>query len=797
MRGALQVVAVAVLFLWSAVAVAQTEALPVDDPVYPFWADVARDAEATIDNASGATVDDLVALRARLVNFRNEFSNLREANAERIANLESQIAALGPVPEDVAEPEEIVEQRADLRAQLETLLAPVRVADVAFRRADGLIGEIDTELRERQARRLLSLGPSLLDVRIWPDVYKDVARSLRDILVLPDPVTRARNRATFANRLPLILLLTAVSLTLIIKGRSWANEAVNYMRRFGGSGSGVWSFLASLLRIFVPLLGVYLFTYAARLAEVLNPKVEIIVGVLPVYGLILLGFYWLGERLFSRNNDEALLPYPAGKRRLARFYILLFSLLFIASSVVEIVFSLDVAAAETAAVLAFPAVALTSVVLFFMGRLLRSKMPSPDCPEGEAQQKTGVMRAIRIMGAFMIAVSVVAPAMAAIGYAEAGNALLYPTLLSALLLGLVMVLQRFISDVYGLVTGQGLAARDGLFAVLAGFVLILAVLPILALVWGARVTDLTELWTQFMQGFDIAGAKISPSNFMIFAIVFAIGYGVTRLLQTTLRYNVLPKTRLDIGGQNALVSGTGYVGVMLAGLIAVTIAGLDLSGFALVAGALSVGIGFGLQTIVSNFVSGIILLVERPISEGDWIEVGGQMGYVKGISVRSTRIETFDRTDVIVPNSDLISGTVTNYTRGNTIGRLIVKVGVAYGTDTKKVDKILNDIAKDHPMIVSNPPPAVLFMGFGADSLDFEIRAILRDVNWVLNVQNDINHAIAARFTEEGVEIPFAQRDIWLRNPEALRGQTDTAAAADESPAPDDLGGLQGERSDP
>ena len=753
--------------IWSSVGIAQSS-MGGATPNYEKWAVTAGMVEKTL--ASGQSTEVfLTKLREQLALRRAEFMTAQNVDDARLFNLKTQLEALGPMPEDGVELSNISSRRAALNSQFESLNAPRIRAKEAFERADGLIREIDGSLSARQTANLLTLGPSPLDLRIWPGAMAQVSERLQALFKsVPIAWSTPVVQNILRNQTPLIISLLVLAGFLITQGRRWMeNAAFKFRRPESRYTIEFVSYLRSLGQVSIVLLSLYFVAWAWDISRLHNNNLAVILEHLLWFLVPFFGSQWLASHLFSVDKrSESLVSVKSALRSQARLITQLLGFVLSVQFFMKLLQNSGEFDDGTIAVYTFILVSVASIGAFRLGQILWTK--SADLAEDKIGAKVPRSLVVRI-GQILIMISFVALILAAVGYSDAASQLLYPSLLTiGALAGLFLTFEA-VRNLCAILAEDEVAAHDGLIAVSINAVLIMITLPAFALIWGARASQLTELWTQFKSGVTLGEVQVSPGAVLELTFVFIIGFLLTRLIQKSLKTRILAKTKIDLGGQNAIVSGVGYLGIFIAALTAITSAGLDLSSLAIVAGALSVGIGFGLQNIVSNFVSGIILLIERPISVGDWIEVGGNMGIVSKISVRSTSIQTFDRTDVIVPNADLVSGTVTNYTHGSSVGRIILPVGVAYGNDTRKIEEILKPLAATHPMVLLDPPPSVMFQGFGADSLNFEIRAFLRDINYGLSVKSELNHKIAEALTANGIDIPFTQRDIWIRNPEALR----------------------------
>ena len=751
-----------VLTLWVGTAIAQT----VEDIDLTDWENFATLTERILTE-NRVSEDRIGRYRAELSDWRSEFQTAQGLNAARIETLTSQLDALGAVPEDAStEPETVAEERAELTEQLAEARAPSLRAEAAFVRADALIAQIDREIRDRQTDAFFQLSETPLNPATWPVALAAFQDTLRHLVNEVSVRTASDDdQAQLREAAPLTLALIVMAILFVIRGPVWTSRVQeNIAARSHGLGADFWRFLISLGEIVLPVLGLTALIGAVRVTGILGPAgTEVAITLNQSIFAIAVG-RWLARRIFPQTVfGRPPIEVSAPEAAEARWWIRILALLLAGYFLVREIAVVGGHADELIAVLTFPFIVTLGIALLCLARVL---LVAHDQADDISRFSKSLLR---WLGQFVRAVSIIGPIAAAVGYTNMGAGLVIPTVLSLALIAVLLTLHVAVRAGWGLLCRLTSDEVDSaLMPILATFSLTVAAIPLFALTWGARSTDLSEILTQFLNGMEFGETRIRPGDFLTLIFVFAIGFGATRLIQGALRTSVLPRTRLDPGGQSALISGLGYVGVTLAAVFAITAAGIDLSSLALVVGALGVGIGFGLQNIVNNFVSGIIMLIERPISEGDWVEVNGHMGIVKTISVRSTRVETFDRTDVIVPNGDFISGTVTNWTRGNSVGRVQLDVGVAYGTDTRKVAAILSEICAEHPMVAREPKPAVYFQTFGADSLEFRVYCILKDVNFILSVHSDLNHAVHERFVAEGIEIPFAQRDVWLRNPEAL-----------------------------
>ncbi|MFT5206777.1 MAG: small-conductance mechanosensitive channel [Candidatus Omnitrophota bacterium] len=264
--------------------------------------------------------------------------------------------------------------------------------------------------------------------------------------------------------------------------------------------------------------------------------------------------------------------------------------------------------------------------------------------------------------------------------------------------------------------------------------------------------------------FYISGSPVTLGGIISAILIIFAALFISALIQRIIRSKLSKTSRLKSGVIYAIGRVAHYLVVILAAIIAAQCIGINLGSFTVVFGFLSVGIGFGLQNITSNFISGLILLFERPIAVGDFVTVDGQRGTVKQINMRSSLISTLDSVSIIVPNSKFIEGKVTNWTHGSPKVRIHCPVGVSYGSDIAKVKEALFEVATQHKSVLNKPLPDVRFIGFGDSSLDFDLLIWINEPEKQEPIRSDINYAIDAAFRQTGIEIPFPQRDLHIKS---------------------------------
>ncbi len=771
-----------------------------------------NEMSATLDQAGREIRSELIS-EARLAHWRERLPQIRaEARAiarnagARVQSIRPLLEALGPPPEEGSEPAPVANERGKLNHELERYVAQQKQAELIVARVEELTSTLLGARRSRFTEQLLSRGPMIFGLGIWraagAELLDAAGRALRTLVEAP---TQAAATVSWREAAPTNAVV--LGLTLIVAwplrmfllrryGRDRSLAEPSYPQRLTAAA------VEGTVRALVPALAAFAIYGVLAAQGLLHGLVE----TLALTAAFAITFFFLVYGL----SRAALAPQAPQWRvinftqdsavRLERMIICLAAFFAVDGVIVRLGRELQVGA-ELAVTHNFLAglVVAAMILRLLWGDMWRREPaaaeeaaapatpPEPveaeEAEEGsegreEGGDLVGTFRRLLVVAIGLTATAI--PASAALGYFTLARFLTTRLVMTGVLVALVVLLHGLARELAGhaltpgspacqrlqrvfAVSAQGIdRIRFWLLALLDLVLFAASVLLALAL-WGVGWDILGTWLNTILFGIRIGGMTLSLVDLGIAAAVFVAVVALSRALQRVMDRRVFPQTRLDVGVRHSLNAAISYGGLVVALLLAVSALGLDLSSLAIIAGALSVGIGFGLQTIVNNFVSGIILLIERPVKVGDWVVVGAYEGFVKKINVRATELETFDRSSVIVPNSDLVSSAVTNWTHKNRQCRLIVKVRVPYGCDTQKVHDLLLRCAREHRALLRWPAPHVLFMDFGESGLVFELRCYARDVDDFLTAPSELRFAIDRRLREAGIAIPHPGRDIYVR----------------------------------
>lgn len=712
----------------------------------------------------------------------------------RVDSLQRRLDALGPAPAEEASPEapEVAEQRATLNEELQRLNAQISQAKLSIVRVQEIEEQIGSLSQQRRFEALLRDYPVPWSPETWRQAGPEFFSVMERIAGSPANwwavVDRDERRSTVSLRIALSL-----TLALVLGGflRHWLLRRYSrepemtdpsYSKRLL---AGVASAVA---RGIIPALFFGGLLYLALAHEVEGSS--LFWSLLQVFFAVMIFFslaWALPYAVLSPDLPQwRLLPIsPENARRLGWRFTLLAALFAVDIFMSEAHRAVGVSdayhALATLVLNALPALMLIETSrqrFWYIVRRPENLTEDDEDGEGDGLSAESVFwRLVRRLVSLFAAASI---AVALLGYADLGDFVITNLLLSLLTMSGLAILRGLSRELIGAFL-RSTFMREALeirhmarsqikfwLRILLDAVLLVFGAVVIAAIWFAPFGGFWAETRSLLSGVTIGEVTISFSDLLVAVAVFAAILLLTRIGQRFLGNRLLPRTGFDSGVQNSLSAGFGYLGIILAAVFGISALGIDLSNIALIAGALSVGIGFGLQTIVSNFVSGIILLIERPVKVGDWVVVGGNEGTVKRITVRSTELTTFQRASVIIPNSDFVSTAVTNWTHKDHYGRIEVALGVEYGTDVEKVRDVLLDCAQKHERVLTSPEPHVVFMNFGASSLDFELRCYTAEVSYRLLISSDLRFAIDKAFREAGIEIPFPQQVVHFADRAAI-----------------------------
>ena len=756
-----------------------------------------RDVGVNIETAINGWQHELDRLESALQKPRLRYSELNDLRDELqrvragiedfwkrlqppLAAAKDQVALLGPAPAagQPPEPEQAALNRAELNYLFGLLSAGQAAVHSANLRIDQLINTIQDIRRKNFTTSLLQPVPGIYSYQTWanlPDYVPSATSRVRDLLVEWWDSVRDQNEVLLIGfeAILLWLVLTIAAWHGVHRLRRWAHDGEPPFWRRASSAAGV-----ILLRI-LPVVAPIMFLYG-MIAEThaLPERIDWIFYSTAQSIIIIFAVNALVTTVFAPWSSQWRL-IPASDRAAARICGLILTLaiaygvttlIYVVTRIVQAPFALTVA-------VAFPSSLLLAAIIV---AILLTPL------DGQHQERMPSLRwltALRIP----IWITVAAIVVCALGgYLALSRFLAQQLIVTGSILSFVYLLLLWVDGLmHGLgddsaATGLWLKERAGLeqrrrkqLVLPIGLVLKFAVLvfsvPLILLQWGYRWPDIYDWYSQFF-GFQIGNTQVSFAVLLASIIVFGLAYGAARLFQSWLDARILKPAGISGGVRDSIRIGVGYVGIVIAALAAFSYAGFNLSNLAILAGAFSVGIGFGLQSVVNNFVSGLILLAERPIKVGDLVVVGGEEGYVRRISVRSTVVETSERARVLIRNSCFITEMVKNWTLRDNIRRIVIPISVGYGCDARKVRATLLKVAQDNPGIMTMPAPSVDF-DFGADTLNFKLYAFVDDLDKGGSTSTDLRFAILDAFSEAGIAMPFQQRqtDVTSQNLDWLR----------------------------